>query len=68
VRRAVNLASWRDRIAAEICGEVLGGSLLGTLIVDGLLALWAAENGAGEMDVFGGWYHWYTGDLPPVVP
>jgi hypothetical protein len=68
VRREANLASWRDRIGAEICGEVLGGSRLETLNVDGLLPLWAAENGAGEIDVFGGWYHWYPGDLPPMVP
>lgn len=67
VRREANLGGWRDRIGAEICGEALGGSRLETLIVDGLLPLWAAENGAGEIDVFGGWYHWYPGDLPPVI-
>ena len=68
VRRAVNLGGWRDRIAAEITGEALGGARLETFIVDGLLPLWATDNGAGELDVFGGWYHWYPGDLPPVVP
>ena len=67
VRREVNLASWRDRIGAEICCEALVGSRLETLKVDGLLALWAAENGAGRDRRFWRWYHWYTGDLLPVV-
>jgi hypothetical protein len=62
------LGGWRDRIAAEITGEALGGARLETFIVDGLLPLWATDNGAVELDVFGGWYHWYPGDLPPVVP
>ena len=63
-RRTHGLADWRRRLAGEVCGGVLGGPRLDTLVCDGFLPLIAAESGR---DLGGLWQHWYPGDLPPSL-
>lgn len=67
VRRGFGFGLWRTRLADVICGHAVGGSRLETLIVDGLLPLTAAQ-GSAEAELFGAWFHWFPGDLPPLVP
>jgi len=67
VRREPGIGILRTRLAKEICGEAVGGSRFETLIVDGLMPL-AAAQGATEAELFGVWFHWFPGDLPPLVP
>jgi hypothetical protein len=52
----------RERFAAEICGDAIGGTRLDNLVCDGFLPLLAAETG---VEVGGWWFHWFPGDLPP---
>ena len=69
IRRRLQFAGLRKRFAAEICGAALGGSRLDNLICDGFFPLLAAR--AGQSDLagswYGVWYHWFAGDMPPVV-
>jgi hypothetical protein len=65
-RRRHGFAGWRERFAAEVCGGVLGGTRLDTLICDGLLPL-AAAGGGGAGAEEGFWRHWFPGDLPPAL-
>jgi hypothetical protein len=64
VRREFRLAALRERIVGELCGDVLGGTRLDNLICDGLLPLLAAHAGH---ELRGLWYHWFVGDLPPLL-
>jgi len=69
VRRRYQFAALRKKFAAEICGRALGGPRLDNLICDGFLPLLAARVGQSDLenpwhDV---WYHWFAGDMPPVV-
>ncbi len=64
VRRTHHLTAWRERIGAEICGDSISGTRLDNVICDGLLPLIAAQTGR---DVSGVWYHWFAGDLPPLL-
>ncbi len=63
-RRASGLSAVRARVAREICADAIGGTRLDNLVCDGLLPLLAAQT---ANDFYGCWYHWFTGDLPPVV-
>lgn len=65
-RRRHGFAGWRERVAAEVCGGVLGGTRLDTLICDGLLPLAAAAGGGAGAEQ-GFWRHWFPGDLPPAL-
>jgi len=56
----------RYRLAAAVCGGGVGGTRFETLAVDGLLPLLAAKENL-EAELFGVWYHWFPGDLPPVI-
>jgi hypothetical protein len=68
MRRAHRVGDWRKRFADEICGGAIGGSRLDTLIVDGFFPLLASQSSTVESGFFGGWFHWFPGDLPPLVP
>lgn len=67
VRRRRGFTARRERGAEEICGGAIGGTRLDNLMCDGFLPLLAARAGAGENDWRVLWYHWFAGDLPPVV-
>ncbi|MFH1497977.1 MAG: DUF2851 family protein [Verrucomicrobiota bacterium] len=60
-RRRADLAGWRHRIGEAVCGGVLSGPRLDTLICDGLLPLWCARSGDDLGEV---WQVWYPGDQP----
>jgi hypothetical protein len=64
VRRLGHFANLREKIADELGVGAVGGTRLDNLVCDGFLPLLAAA-GAGE--VGGVWFHWYPGDLPPVL-
>ncbi len=55
----------RERIAREVCGGALGGTRLDNLVCDGFLPLLAAP--MPEERLHGLWFHWFTGDLPPLL-
>jgi hypothetical protein len=63
-RRTARLTALREKIADEICGSAIGGTRLDNVICDGLLPLLAAQSGG---DFAGLWYHWFAGDLPPLL-
>jgi hypothetical protein len=63
-RRHQHFTALRERIAEEVCGDAIGGTRLDNLICDGLLPLLAAET---SHEFEGGWYHWFAGDLPPLL-
>lgn len=64
VRRTHRLAAQRNRMGAELCGEVITGTRLDNLVCDGFLPLLAAETGGAQEGL---WYHWFAGDLPPML-
>lgn len=64
VRRTHRLRDLRTRAADRICANAVGGSRFDSLVGDGLLPLVAAHSG-GEFQ--GLWYHWFAGDLPPML-
>ena len=64
VRRQHRLGALRQRIAAELGAGMVGGTRLDTLICDGFLPLLATVS---DRDLSGAWFHWYPGDLPPLV-
>ncbi len=64
VRRAHQLPRLREEIAAEICGEAVGGTRLDNLVCDGLLPLIAAHTARDQQGL---WHHWFPGDLPPSI-
>ena len=64
IRRTAHFADLREGFAEEICGGAIGGTRLDNVVCDGLLPLLAAES-ARELD--GLWYHWFAGDLPPLL-
>ena len=49
---------------ARFAGGAFGGTRLDNLLCDGLLPLLAAHTGRC---LPGLWFHWFTGDLPPVL-
>lgn len=64
VRRARRFTALRERIADELCAGAIGGTRLDNVICDGLLPLLAARTGR---DLHAAWYHWFAGDLPPML-
>ena len=64
VRRAHGFTALRARIGREICGGAVGGTRLDNLVCDGFLPLLAAHNAS---ELHGLWFHWFTGDLPPML-
>lgn len=67
IRRERDFSSLREWWRREICGGVVGGTRLDTLICDGFLPLLAAET-PSEATAWGEvWTHWYPGDLPALI-
>jgi hypothetical protein len=56
----------RARLAETCCGSALSGTRLDTFVIDGALPLVAAQC-RNEAEIFGSWFHWFPGDLPPTV-
>lgn len=65
-RRRDKFTRWRERLAEAVCADAVGGTRLDNLICDGWLPLLAART--GRDDLRGWWYHWFAGDLPPLLP
>jgi uncharacterized protein DUF2851 len=63
-RRLHRFRGLRERIAATVGAHVVGGTRFDNLVCDGFLPLLAADTGA---DVAGLWWHWFPGDLPPMI-
>jgi len=65
VRRSFSFTRLRAAWSDEICGDAVGGTRWANLVCDGFLPLLAtrAESAPG----FELWFHWFAGDLPPVV-
>ncbi len=63
-RKAHGIIGWRDKISAEICAGAIAGTRLDNLVCDGFLPLLTAQGG---VDLGGLWFHWYPGDLPPML-
>lgn len=64
LRRRYQFGELRERIADDICASVVGGTRLDNVVCDGLLPLLAAKSGR---ELQGLWYHWFAGDLPPLL-
>jgi len=67
VRRESGLVAVRRRLAEVVCGGGVGGTRFETLVVDGFLPLLAAQSNF-HAELFGAWFHWFPGDLPPAIP
>jgi hypothetical protein len=65
VRHRHHLGELRDRLGIEVVAGAIGGTRLDNLICDGFLPLMAARTETGGLDPV--WFHWYCGDLPPLV-
>ena len=65
VRRALALSEVRRRMVEQITGDALGGTRFDTLMCDAVLPLLAAAT--PEWEGVGCWFHWYGGDLPPMM-
>jgi len=63
-RRLHNLTALRRKLLDEISADAVGGTRFENLVCDGFLPLLAAETGR---DSSGLWWHWFPGDLPPVL-
>ena len=66
VRRECGMGEVRRRLVDKVCGGGVGGTRFETLVVDGFLPLLAAKESL-EAELFGIWYHWFPGDLPPAI-
>jgi hypothetical protein len=67
VRRECALGKLRNRLAETVCAGGVGGTRFDTLVVDGMLPLLVARSDL-EAELFGVWFHWFPGDLPPAIP
>lgn len=65
VRRTHGFAALRKEFG-ELDGSAVGGTRPDNLICDGFLPLLAAHTGR-ERELAGMWYHWFPGDLPPLL-
>lgn len=63
-RRRLGLASWRERVAAEVLGGAVGGLRMHTLIGNGLFPLRAARTASS---LFGCWYLGEAGEAPDSI-
>lgn len=64
VRRKFRFTTLRRRVCDEVCGGTIGGTRLDNLWCDGLLPLVAARS---QLNLETLWFHWFTGDLPPML-
>jgi hypothetical protein len=67
IRRESDFSSLREWWRTEICGGVVGGTRLDSMICDGFLPLLAAVDPSGGRVWGEYWTHWYPGDLPELV-
>ena len=66
VRRQHRFTALRALLADELCGRAISGPRFDTLVCDGFLPLLAsAAERDGAMHAI--WFHWFAGDLPPLV-
>ena len=65
VRRTHRFSALRARLAGHLCADAIGGTRLDNVICDGLLPLLAAHTERDHLQAL--WYHWFTGDLPPML-
>lgn len=63
-RKAAGLTALRANLSRALTGGALGGPRLDTMTCDGWLPLVVAHAG---FDLHGLWFHWFPGDLPPVL-
>jgi hypothetical protein len=63
-RRAGDFAAAREELGKRIGADGIGGTRFDTLVCDGLLPLISGRTGAA---CHGWWFHWFTGDLPPLL-
>lgn len=59
VRRTHRFTAWRERVAAQICGDTIGGARFDTLVANGLLPLLAAHTGCSA---FARWFCGFPGE------
>ena len=64
VRRASRFSELRERFADAIGANAIGGTRFENLMCDGFLPLLSAHTG---QDLHGAWFHWFAGDLPPLL-
>ncbi|MEX2044175.1 MAG: DUF2851 family protein [Opitutus sp.] len=64
VRHALGLTALRVRVAAAVCATSIRGTRLDNMVCDGWLPLLAAQTTCGVQPL---WFHWFAGDVPPVV-
>ncbi|MFT3829737.1 MAG: DUF2851 family protein [Opitutaceae bacterium] len=64
VRRDHSLARWREGVAAQVTGGVVGGARLATLVGNGLLPLVAARTGR---EAFGLWFCGEAGEVSELI-
>jgi hypothetical protein len=64
VRRDHRFGKLRAELLQAICAGTVGGTRFDNLVCDGFLPLMGAQQELSIRDI---WYHWFTGDLPPVV-
>ncbi len=64
LRHQHRLPALRNKLAAALCADAVGGTRFDTLVCDGLLPLLAAETGT---ELGGLWQIWYPGDLPETL-
>ena len=63
-RREHRLGKLREQLLETVCAGAAGGTRFDNLVCDGFLPLMGAQQELSIRDI---WYHWFTGDLPPVV-
>lgn len=59
------MTALREEWGAAVCAHEVGGTRFDNLVCDGFLPLLAAQTGR---DLHGLWFHWFAGDLPPLLP
>jgi hypothetical protein len=64
VRRSLGFTAMRAEVAETLCATTISGSRLDNLVCDGWLPLLATQTGREVQPL---WFHWFAGDLPPVV-
>lgn len=65
VRWEHELTALRAEWVRAVCAEVVGGTRFDNLVCDGFLPLLAVRTGR---ELGGLWFHWFAGDLPPLLP
>lgn len=67
VRKERDFSSLREWWRTDVCGGVVGGTRLDSMICDGFLPLLAAVDPPGGRIWGDMWTHWYPGDLPLLI-